>query len=263
MVKKQNQIKDAWNPCQYEKFSKERDLPFEDLIQLISPEKEMTILDLGCGTGHLTQRLHETFEAKKTIGIDSSSSMLKICPIKENASTLIFQHTRIEDYIPNEPLDLIFSNAALQWVPEHEALLTQLTRYLSARGQFAIHMPNNFEYPSHALAKELAAESPFKELLINHRDPAVLPVEVYSQLLFHLGFKKQLVKSQVYPHILDSTQSIIEWVKGSLLTFYQSQLPPDLYQQFLEQYQNKIYAHFGDVRPFFMPFKRILLWASR
>lgn len=221
----------------------------------------MVILDLGCGNGHLTKQLHERLIAKKTIGIDSSSAMLKNSP--QNISNLVFQQAQIENYIPNAPLDLIFSNAALQWVGGHEALLTKLTQYLSLQGQLAIQMPDNYEYPTHSLARQLAEKPAFKEKLNDHRDPSVLSIEVYSELLYRLGFQNQNIKSQIYPHVLESTQSIIEWVKGSLLTSYKSHLPPDLYQLFLEQYQNMIYEKFGDIRPFFMPFKRILLWASR
>lgn len=255
--------KDSWNPQQYQKFSKERELPFYDLMKMISVRPNMSVVDLGCGTGHLTKILHETLGAKKTLGIDSSATMLKDSKLLEGSGTgLQFKQMDIDDFNPTEKYDLIFSNAALQWIPNHVELFARLSRYLSKQGQIAIQMPSNFDYPTHTIAKELAQDKLFKEQLGTGREPSVLSIEEYSLLLYRLGFEKQIVRLQVYPHILESTESIVEWVKGSLLTYYQSRLSPDLYNKFVAMYQERIISHFGDVRPFFMPFKRILIWAG-
>jgi len=254
--------KDCWNPQQYQKFTKERSQPFYDLMALIRRKPKMTAVDLGCGTGELTKILHETLDAKETRGIDPSEAMLK----ESNAFVapgLRFELLTVEDYRPKEKVDLIFSNAALQWVPHHRELFERLSHYLSSEGQFAIQVPANFDYPTHTIAKEIGEDSPFKDYLDEGRMPSVLKIEDYSQLFYQLKFKKQSVSCVVYPVILNSTEGLIEWVKGSLLTHYRSHLPKELYELFLERYRERIFAHFGDQQPFYLPFKRILIWGEK
>lgn len=250
----------SWNPIQYQKFAKEREAPFFDLLQLIIPYPAMTVLDLGCGTGQLTKELHDRLQAKKTIGIDSSSTMLQ--ESKQYVSeTLTFTQQTIESFTPDEKVDLLFSNAALQWLPNHLDEIRRLTEYLRERGQIAIQMPANFDFPTHTIAKALAKESPFR--INEERLLTVRPLEEYAQLFYSLGFKKQHVVCKVYPHILDSTESVVEWVKGSLLTYYEARLTPPLYNQFITEYHKRILDHFGEQKPIFLPFKRYLLAASK
>lgn len=254
--------KNSWNPQQYQKFEAERNLPFYDLIKLILSKKEMVVADLGCGTGKLTKALHETLHPKSTLGIDASTAMLEESS-QYKQSGLEFTLMDIEDLHAPKKYDLIFSNAALQWVPDHFALFTRLASYLTEEGQFAIQMPANYDYPTHVIASELARETPFKEELngegLHHH---ILTIEEYSKLLYQLGFKQQIVRMQVYPHLLDSAQSLIEWVKGSLLTYYQSKLSPEKFEMFLQLYCEKINDFFGNTKPFFLPFKRILIWSQ-
>lgn len=255
-------LKDSWNPEQYLKFERERTLPFYDLMSLISKQPQMNVVDLGCGTGKLTKILHEYLGAKKTVGVDSSAAMLKEAhPLQQE--NLQFLQQGIEAFHPEEKVDLLFSNAAFQWLPEHATLLKQLSLDLKDDGQLAIQMPANYDYPTHTIAKALAREAPFKEALVEGREPFVLSIEEYSKLLYQLGFKSQLVRQQIYPHVLESTESLIEWFKGSLLTYYQSRLTAEQYTEFLGKYRERIYATFGNSKPIFLPFKRILLWAQK
>ncbi len=264
MVYRDNSTENGWDPVQYAKFEPERNLPFYDLLNLISPKSEMSILDLGCGTGKLTKVLHEVLESKNTLGIDSSDEMLTLSQAYRSTN-LKFQLVPIEDFIPNEKFDLIFSNAALQWVPDHFKLFTILSGYLTAEGQFAFQMPLNYEYPTHAIAANLARENAFKEELngegYHHH---VLTLEEYSKLLYELGFERQMVRSQIYVHLLESADSVIEWVKGSLLTYFRSRLSAEKYELFFNAYCEKIHAFYGDKKgPIFFPFKRIFIWAQK
>lgn len=252
---------DCWNPEQYKKFEKERNQPFFDLIKMIHPKPDMSVLDLGCGDGGLTRVLHDHLSSKKTLGIDSSLAMLKNSYAKKTPS-LHFQLEKIEDFKPNQKFDLIFSNAALQWVPNHIELFESFPSMLEEKGQVAIQMPDNFDFPTHRLAKELALEPSFSPYLDKDKEPSVLPLEVYSDLLFRSGFKKQDVRIQVYSHLLESTDSVIQWVKGTLLTYYESELPKDKFELFLNRYIAKIKDYFGEKKPFFLPFKRILIWGE-
>lgn len=252
--------KDSWNPELYQKFASARNQPFYDLLKLIPLEKGKSIVDLGCGTGELTLELHKAKEAKHTLGIDSSESMLKKAPSHPG---LTFQHLKIEDFNPSKKYDLIFSNAALQWVPDHPHLFKRLVQFLAPQGQLAVQMPSNYDYITHSVAKEIASSEPFKNLLPKALGHGALKIEDYSQLLYTLGFQKQHVSAQVYPHLLDSTESIIEWVQGTLLTYYQSHLSPEDYSRFFTLYKDKVLKTLGPQKPFFMTFKRILLWAQK
>ncbi len=222
----------------------------------------MDVIDLGCGTGDITKHIHHILSAKSTLGIDASGSMLEDA-LRLQEAHLKFQIGRIEDFQANERYDLIFSNAALQWIPDHPHLFQRLYDALKKQGQLAVQVPANFDYPTHTIARKLGSEAPFKAHLPEQDRPSSLPVEAYSVLLYDLGFREQSVGMHVYPHLLESTQSLVEWVKGTLLTYYRSHLSPELYAEFVEEYRRRILAHFGQRKPCFFPFKRILMWARK
>lgn len=255
--------KDTWNPAQYERFAAERRQPFDDLLALIEPTPNPRVVDLGCGTGELTAHLHATLGARETLGLERSSSMLERSA-GHTRPGLRFAQADIAEFAPRGEWDVVFSNAALHWLPDHPALFQRLYDALAPGGQLAVQVPDNFDHPSHVIAGEVAAEEPFAAAL---REPfpraAVLRPEAYAELLFDLGFARQIVRLQVYGHALGSRDEVVEWVRGSLLTSYQSALPPELFAQFLERYRARLLPVLRDTRPFFYPFKRILLWARR
>jgi trans-aconitate 2-methyltransferase len=233
-----------WSPDQYEKFKRERAQPFWDLVALIDPQPRMRIADLGCGTGELTRALHEKLSARETIGIDNSASMLAKAP---SAPGLQFRNEAIESFSEGG-FDLIFSNAALHWVPDHEALF----RRLAPLGkQIAVQMPANDDHASHVVAADVA-----RELGMTPKPTYVFPPERYSQLLYDLGFRKQHVRLQIYGHVLPSSEDVIEWVKGTLLTFYESE------PRFMNRYREKLLARIGMHRPYFYTYKRLLLFGQ-
>src|SRR3954452_23324567 len=204
-----------WNPDQYERFKAERAQPFHDLVALIEKRPRMHVVDFGCGTGELTRSLHEHLAAEETLGIDNSETML----LKSSAfggEVVHFRKGDIEAFVTDRPFDLIFSNAALHWLPDHDALFRRLTSFLTPHGQLAVQMPANEDHPSHAIAAEVAFN-----MGAQPRRSDVLPIVRYADLLHHLGFKRQKVQMQVYGHVLESTESVIEWVRGTLLTDYE------------------------------------------
>jgi trans-aconitate 2-methyltransferase len=252
-----------WNPAQYERFRDERSRPFFDLLDLVQPRPEMRVVDLGCGTGELTRELHRQLSARETIGIDNSPAMLA-----KNAAFagggLRFEQKDIDAFASEGDVDLVFSNAALQWVPDHEPLLRRLTAALTQRGQLAVQMPANNDHPSHLTAFAIAGEPPFRAALGGYeRQWPVLAPEAYATLLHRLGYRRQHVRLQVYAHELESREAVVEWVRGSLLTDYERRLPAELWPHFLERYRQRLLPQLEDARPFFYPFKRVLLWGAR
>ena len=244
-----------WSPEQYERFKSERHQPFTDLVALIDKRPRMRVVDLGCGTGELTRELHAALEAEETIGIDDSETML-LKAGSFQGEMLHFEKGSIEAFVTDKPYDLIFSNAALHWVPNHEQLLTRLTNFLSMNGQIAIQMPSNDDHPSHRVAAEVA-----QEFGVAPRPAYVLPVERYAELLHRLGYERQHVRLHVYGHVLPSSEDVIEWVRGALLTYYESLLG-NRYEVFLTAYRERLLAAIGEERPFFYTYKRVLMWGA-
>jgi trans-aconitate 2-methyltransferase len=254
---------DSWDPAQYERFSDERSAPFFDLLALVEPCPGGGVVDLGCGTGELTRVLHERTGAKATLGLDTSESML--AQSKEHAGDgLRFELGDIADWSAPEPVDVVFSNAALHWVDGHDQLFTRLTEALRPGGQLAVQMPANHDHASHLVAERVAAEEPFREALGGYvRKAPVLPPEQYAVLLDRLGYISPHVRMQVYLHLLPEAGAVVEWVKGTLLTDYKRRLEPDVFEDFVARYRELLLPELGDAHPFPFTFKRILLWAKR
>jgi trans-aconitate 2-methyltransferase len=269
-------LTDTWDPRQYDKFEREREQPFFDLLALVRPKDGMRVVDLGCGTGKLTRTLHTRLSARETLGIDRSDRMLAGTRDGRLPSGLHFDVGTIESFVAGvSPFDkgrggspsgwdLIFSNAALHWVDDHERLLEQMAAKLAPSGQIAFQVPAQHDTLTHWLAEELAAEEPFKSAFGGwHRSQPVLTPDAYARLLYRHRFADPKAQLIVYPHVLTSREDVVEWVKGTMLTEYQRQLPAAVYDRFVEAYRVRLLARLEDSRPFFYPFKRILCWGQR
>ncbi len=251
----------CWSPAQYDRFAAERAQPFFDRLDLVEPAPDMRMLDLGCGTGKLTAQLHQRLGVTETLAIDRSAEMLARA---EPHPGITFRQLGIEELTVTEPYDLVFTNAALQWLDDHPPLFQRIWSWVRLGGQLAVQMPANHDHPSHVLAAELAGEAPFRDALGGHtRVSPVLPPERYATLLQQLEASAQQVRLQVYLHLLDSRDDVIEWVRGTLLTDYQRRMPAELFESFLAQYTERLLPVLDDLRPYPYPFKRLLLWARR
>jgi trans-aconitate 2-methyltransferase len=246
-----------WNPDQYHQFKDERSQPFFDLLDLVEPAPEGAVVDLGCGTGELTRLLHKKAQAASTRGLDSSETML--AKSAEYAGDgLSFERGDIASL--GGEFDIVFSNAALQWINGHEALIPAIAAHVLPGGQLAFQVPANADHPSHLVAHRVAREEPFATALGGYsRDWPVLAPERYAEMLYGLGFRDLTVRLQVYGHELESTQGVVEWVKGSLLTDYERRMPADLFARYLTRYRETLLSELGDHSPYFYAFKRILV----
>jgi trans-aconitate 2-methyltransferase len=252
-------VSDAWQPEQYARFRAEREQPFHDLLALVRPVPGGRAVDLGCGTGVLTRLLHERTEAVETVGVDRSEAML--AQSAEHAGGGVrFEQADIGAFDASG-FDVVFSNAALQWVDDHEALFPRLANALGAGGQLAVQMPMNHDHPSHTVAHEVAREPRHAEALGGYvRGYPLREAEWYATLLARLGFEEQHVRLQVYLHRLAGPEEVVEWVKGSLLTDYRKRLSPEQYEAYLADYRARLLEELPDERPHLYPFKRNLLW---
>jgi trans-aconitate 2-methyltransferase len=253
-----------WDPEQYERFKRERAAPFEDLVALIHARPRLRAVDLGCGTGELTERLAAFLPESDVLGVDSSAEMLERA--RERARPgLRFEQARIEDV--TGAWDVVFSHAALQWVGDHASLVPRLFGLVRAGGQLAVQMPSNFSHPTHVFIDELIDEPPFRELLAADnpgwsRNRPVLSIQDYAELLHACGAQDIVVFEKVYPHVLPDAGALVEWMSGTALVPFFERLPEDLRGRFVERYREKVRARWPG-SPVFFGFRRTLLAATR
>ena len=253
---------DAWNPEVYSRFAEERSRPFFDLLALVTPITGGRAVDLGCGTGALTLELHRRTGAAETLGIDSSKAMLEKAQPHAGGG-LQFERGDLAAFAPDDAsYDLVFSNAALHWAPDHPWLLANLTRALKPGGQLAFQVPDNFGHPSHRAADKVASQEPFRSALGGeaHRRNVLAPEE-YASLLHRLGFAEQTVRLQIYGHPLASREDVVTWVEGSLLSEYRRRMSSLLYTDFVTRYREALFTLIPDERPYYFTYRRILVRA--
>ncbi|UQN05843.1 methyltransferase domain-containing protein [Deinococcus sp. QL22] len=257
-----------WNPQQYLQFQQERDRPFSDLLAQVHGQPR-TVADLGCGTGHLTAALTERWSGARVLGLDSSAEMLDKAAAYA-APNLTFQQADLREWQPEASLDLLISNAALQWADGHAQLIPRLAGYVAAGGTFAFQVPGNFDAPSHMLLAEVLARPRWKQLQAEARDKATLgafgPAE-YAALLAPLGFTVNAWET-TYLHLLpvpaDGANAVLEWVKGTALRPVLAQLNASDTTEFLAEYGAELardYLAQSYGTPF--PFRRVFVVAQR
>jgi len=249
-----------WDPERYEQFKKERFLPFEDLVRMVRVRDGLRVIDLGCGTGELTARLADLLPDSDVLGIDSSAEMLARCA--EHARPgLRFELRAIED-VAGE-WDVIFSNAALQWVPDHDALFPRLLSLLRPNGQLVVQMPSNYRHPTHAFIDELAQAEPFRTALGGYRRSwGTHGIEQYAQVLYDVGATDIVIFEKVYPHVLPDADALADWTSGTALVPFMERLPDDLRASFMARYRERLRQRFPQT-PVFYGFRRILFSATR
>lgn len=250
-----------WNPQQYNRFKAERAKPFFDLMNLVEKDPPIVhAVDLGCGTGELTAELQSSLNTQNLIGIDNSAEMLSEAQ-RFVQPGLNFENRSIDEFEPSEKQDLIFSNAALQWLPDHQVLFPKILSWVApAQGQFACQMPYNFDHPSHQIAADIA-KTLFPQ---SHSQPtrSLLALERYAEILHAEGFKRQTCRIEIYAHEMASGRDVIEWTKGTLLNGYRATLSPQDFEAFLSQYTREIIRMIGE-GPYYYTFKRLLVWGRR
>lgn len=257
----------AWNPEVYNQFKSERSAPFYDLLALLKVEPGLEAIDLGCGTGELTAKLADTLPGSLVLGVDSSEEMLGNS-LKADGSTLNFECITIEKQLEKpQQWDVVFSNAALQWVPDHEALFPQIISKIKSGGrpsggQLLVQMPAQYHNLTNRLLNELATREPYAASYAGwNRISPVLELDHYAQLLFENGSKSMQVFEKIYPLILPDVDALLTWVSGTALIPYLERLPEVLKSRFRDDYRALLSEYFPKT-PVFYPFKRILIAAQ-
>lgn len=247
-----------WNPDRYHQFSAQRAAPFEDLLALIERRGGMRVVDLGAGTGELTARLAGALPNSDVLGIDTSPEMLARARKLERPG-LRFREDDLSSLTGS--WDLVFSHAAIQWVPDHPRLVPRLLGMVAPGGQIAVQLPSNHDHISHRLIAATAAEEPFRTALDGWtRVSPVLSIDEYAELLYHAGASDMTVFEKVYPHVLDDADAVADWTSGTALVPYMERLPEGLREPFMERYREQLRRAMPG-SPVFYGFRRTLFAA--
>jgi trans-aconitate 2-methyltransferase len=237
--------------------------PALDLLQRIPAElTPRRAIDLGCGTGEITLALKARWPDAEVLGLDSSAAMLD--KARALGGAVDWVQADIADWSPAQAFDLIFSNAALQWLDGHEALFPRLLAALAPGGVLAVQMPRNFAAPSHRLMRETASEGPWRDRLSKVlRTEPVLPPERYYDLLAPIASELDLWETE-YLHLLEGETPVLDWVKGTgLRPLLDALADPQERAAFMAQYQERLaeaYPRRPDGKTLF-PFRRLFLVA--
>jgi trans-aconitate 2-methyltransferase len=207
-----------WDPTQYLRFAPERSRPFFDLLQRVTWERVDAVADLGCGTGALTRALAERWPGASVIGVDHSPDMLEHARPGTVPGRLEFVQADLATWQPPRPLDLVVSNAALQWVGDHERLLPALVGMLAPAGALAVQMPHHFETPAHRIIAAASEGPRWREKLAGAglQEGAVRPLTWYVERLLRLGLTVDAWET-TYLHVLRGDNPALEWMKGTAL----------------------------------------------
>lgn len=253
----------AWNPHQYLRFADHRQRPAADLLNRVDWIDPPLVCDLGCGPGNLLPLLRRRWPHSRLVGVDSSPEMLDQARAAHPDGEWV--RADIADWWPDRAPEVIFSNAALQWLDGHGTLLPRLFRQLAPGGVLAVQMPRNFDSPSHTAIKAIVYEGPWQarlEPLLRH-DPVAAP-EVYWDML--AGETRDLdVWEEVYLQALEGEDAVLQWSLGTALRPFLATLEEPWKTQFVEEYRRRMalaYPRRADGVTLF-PFRRLFIVAKR
>jgi trans-aconitate 2-methyltransferase len=259
-----------WDPAQYAAFSDHRSRPFADLVGRVRAPEPALVVDLGCGPGELTLGLAARWPGARVVGVDSSPEMLARAAEQDPAGRVEWVLADVATWEPPDGIDVLVTNATLQWVPGHLGLLPGWVERLAPGGWFAMQVPGNFEAPSHVLLREVAAVSPRADELtpLLRGGSAVETPGTYAATLAGLGCRIDVWET-TYLHVLDpegaQESPVLEWTKGTALRPVLQVLTDERERaEFLSAYAQRLEsayprADFGTL----FPFRRIFAVAQR
>lgn len=254
----------TWSSNQYLKFKKERTQPAIDLAMHLNGCKADRIIDLGCGPGNSTAILRKMFPAAEIVGIDSSDDM--IAAAKKSDSTIHFQCGDVSKGLSGElgTFDIVFSNACIQWIPDHESLLPKIMNLVKPGGRMAIQLPVNYDEPIHRIINEVVGRDTWKEKIPARRLFKWLTTSEYYDVLASISSDFSIWET-TYLHRMASHEAIIEWYKGTGLRPYLDILNEEEGQQFIQDVSEEVKKQYPKQRngEVIFPFPRLFFIADK
>ncbi|MEO6973400.1 MAG: trans-aconitate 2-methyltransferase [Rhodoferax sp.] len=234
-----------WNPDLYRRYEDERTRPARDLLGRVPLENAAQVVDLGCGPGNSTELLVQRFAGAQIVALDNSEAML--ASARQRLARVRFELGDIASWAPDTKQgrapDLIYANAALQWVPDHATLIPRLFAVLAPSGVLAIQMPDNRQEPTHRLMRELAAQAPWAASIGNADGlrTELLEIGGYYDMLAPQASQIDVWRT-TYLHPMPSPAAIVEWLRGTGLRPFVDHLSTALQDSYLAEYERRV-AH--------------------
>jgi len=253
----------SWDPTQYLKFAGERLRPAIDLLARIPAAAPATVVDLGCGAGNLAPLFLQRWPQAKLVGVDSSPQML--AKARADYPRAQFVQGDFATWRPAQPVDVLYSNAALHWLDGHETLFPTLLETVAAGGWMAVQMPRNFAAPSHTCVVEAIEQGKWRATLepLLRRRPVGEPRDYWSLLR---GRTAALEIWEIeYLQVLKGENPVAEFVKGSWLRQFLDRLEEPDRVAFEADYRARVRAAYpaeADGSTLF-PFRRLFILAQR
>ena len=252
----------SWDSAQHLRFAEERTRPATDLAARIALDAPTRVVDLGCGPGTSAAVLARRWPTAVLVGVDHSAAML--VSAREADPQGIWIADDISTWRADEPFDVVFSNAALQWVPDHARQFPRLLEQVAPGGALAVQMPANVDAVPHRLMRELGAATEWQASFpATRREWHVHPMAFYHDALARRAARLDIWATE-YLHVLDGVEAVIEWYRGSGLRPWLDALPDeDVRRRFLSDYRMLLAPHFpprkdGSV---LFPFRRLFVVA--
>lgn len=270
----------TWDPEQYLAFSGPRQRAALDLLDRVPPIEPARIFDLGCGTGHITSVIAERFPNARVVGLDKSPDMLEMARSQEQRvrkarssaagesparapgegdgqdgkpdegdgqpRPIDWQLADIAGWSVHEPVELIYSNATLHWLPDHQTLIPHLIEQLRPGGILAVQMPLSWYAPSHQLMRDVLATggpggNPIGDeaLRAQFSRPPVMKAGEYYDLIAPLVERVDIWTTE-YLHILEGKHAVFDWVAGAGLRPILQSLEGEAREHFLFGYRDRV-----------------------
>jgi len=207
-----------WDPDSYLRFEHERTLPSHDLVARIKLTDPKTVVDIGCGPGNSTSVLRNAWPGADVIGLDNSEEMIKKARATFPGGKWVLADAT--DWHSDDKYDLVFSNATLQWIPNHEKLLRQLFDRINMNGALAAQVPFNIESPLYKALLAVSESSKWHNLMIGCSDQIFYRDEThYYSLLSRLSTRVEIWMT-TYFHIMETHQNLVDWYASTGMKMY-------------------------------------------
>lgn len=260
-----------WDPELYGRFRRYRAEPFEAILQRLKLGRTERIIDLGCGGGENTAELARRIIDGSVTGLDSSPAMIERAQKlrdeldPEVRDRLCFVQGDLREISQLQKFSVVFSNAAIQWVRDHQAVFARCYEALIPGGRLVVQMPANDRETAQATIAAMANEEPWSSHLSGLALPSrtVASPEHYAAMLREIGFVDVDCYHHVFHHPMDSPSQVVEWSRATALRPYLDALGPDGHQPFITALTERLEREYGTRGPLTFNFQRLFIWARR
>jgi trans-aconitate 2-methyltransferase len=252
----------AWDPETYMQFAGERTRPAAELLARVALDNPGRVADLSCGPGNSTALLAARWPGADLEGVDNSRQML--AEARASGLKARWSEADVARWRPAAPCDVIFSNATLQWLPDHAVLLPHLMGHVAEGGVLAFQVPRNFNEPCHRLIREVAARGPWAKTLAGVREIGVLGPEDYFAILEPHSRNIDIWETR-YLQVLEGEDAVYRWMSGTGLRPFAEALQGQEREAFLAEYKSRVataYPRRASGKTLY-PFQRLFAAARR